>query len=51
MIISASFRDWDYKRMRAIADKRGAYLLCDMAHIAGIVAAGVQTFPCYNLYA
>jgi len=36
---SAYPRDWDYKRMRAIADKHGAYLMCDMAHISGLVAA------------
>ena len=31
-------RDWDYGRFREICDKVGAYLLCDMAHISGIVA-------------
>jgi glycine hydroxymethyltransferase len=36
---SAYPRDWDYKRLRQIANKHGAYLLCDMAHISGIVAA------------
>eukprot|EP01098_Paradermamoeba_levis_P002871 TRINITY_DN1364_c0_g1_i4.p1 TRINITY_DN1364_c0_g1~~TRINITY_DN1364_c0_g1_i4.p1 ORF type:complete len:481 (-),score=185.04 TRINITY_DN1364_c0_g1_i4:35-1402(-) len=36
---SAYPRDWDYARMRKIADRNGAYLLCDMAHISGIVAA------------
>ncbi|RCV18496.1 hypothetical protein SETIT_3G305500v2 [Setaria italica] len=36
---SAYPRDWDYARLRAIADKCGAMLLCDMAHISGLVAA------------
>eukprot|EP01091_Cochliopodium_minus_P008652 TRINITY_DN1997_c0_g1_i1.p1 TRINITY_DN1997_c0_g1~~TRINITY_DN1997_c0_g1_i1.p1 ORF type:complete len:456 (+),score=125.58 TRINITY_DN1997_c0_g1_i1:391-1758(+) len=36
---SAYPRDWDYKRMREIADKEGCFLVCDMAHISGIVAA------------
>jgi glycine hydroxymethyltransferase len=42
---SAYPRDWDYARLRAIADKVGAMLLCDMAHISGLVAAKV-----YNLH-
>ncbi|NP_001130435.1 serine hydroxymethyltransferase [Zea mays] len=32
-------REWDFARMRLIADKCGAVLLCDMAHISGLVAA------------
>lgn len=36
---SACPREWDYARFRAIADKCGAMLLCDMAHISGLVAA------------
>ncbi|KAK8923467.1 Serine hydroxymethyltransferase 4 [Platanthera zijinensis] len=36
---SAYPRDWDYARFRSIADKCGALLLCDMAHISGLVAA------------
>jgi glycine hydroxymethyltransferase len=36
---SAYPRDWDYKRFREIADSVGALLLCDMAHISGLVAA------------
>ncbi|XP_066359025.1 serine hydroxymethyltransferase 4-like [Miscanthus floridulus] len=36
---SAYPREWDYARLRAIADKCGAMLLCDMAHISGLVAA------------
>jgi glycine hydroxymethyltransferase len=35
----------DYKRMRDIADKCGAYVLADMAHISGLVAAGVVPSP------
>jgi glycine hydroxymethyltransferase len=42
---SAYPRDWDYKRFREIADKIGAYLLCDMAHISGIVATGHSNNP------
>jgi len=36
---SAYPRDLDYKRFRHICDQVGAYLLCDMAHISGLVAA------------
>merc|ERR1711991_673134 len=32
-------REWDYERLRKIADKHNAYLVCDMAHVSGIVAA------------
>ncbi len=42
---SAYSRDWDYKRMRAIADKVGAILMIDMAHPAGLVAAGLLENP------
>ncbi len=38
---SAYPRDWDFARMRAIADKCGSMLMCDMAHISGLVAAQV----------
>ncbi|ONM31389.1 Serine hydroxymethyltransferase 4 [Zea mays] len=38
---SAYPRDWDYARLRAVADKVGALLLCDMAHISGLVAAQI----------
>ena len=37
---SAYSREWDYKRMREIADKVGALLMIDMAHPAGLIAAG-----------
>ncbi|KNC49968.1 serine hydroxymethyltransferase [Thecamonas trahens ATCC 50062] len=42
---SAVPRDWDYARMRAAADKVKAYLMTDMAHYAGLVAAGVLASP------
>lgn len=42
---SAYARHYDYPRMRAIADKVGAYLHADMAHISGLVAAGVVPSP------
>ena len=42
---SAYSRDWDYKRMRAIADKIGALLMIDMAHPAGLIAAGLLNNP------
>ena len=44
---SAYPREWDYKRLRGIADRVGAYLMMDMAHISGLVAAGIvdQPFP------
>ena len=36
----------DFKKFREIADKAGAYLMVDMAHIAGLVAAGLHENPC-----
>jgi glycine hydroxymethyltransferase len=42
---SAYPREWDYGRMRAIADSVGAYLMTDMAHISGLVAAGQAASP------
>ncbi|KAJ5103733.1 Pyridoxal phosphate-dependent transferase major region subdomain 2 [Penicillium argentinense] len=42
---SAYCRLIDYKRMRQIADKVGAYLIVDMAHISGLIAAGVIPSP------
>ena len=42
---SAYSREWDYKRMRAIADKVGALLMVDMAHTAGLIAAGLLENP------
>lgn len=42
---SAYSRDWDYKRMRAIADKVGALLLADISHPAGLIARGLLNDP------
>ncbi len=42
---SAYSREWDYKRMREIADKTGAMLMIDMAHPAGLIAAGLLDNP------
>lgn len=42
---SAYARDWDYVRFRAIADKVGALLLADIAHPAGLIAAGLLNDP------
>jgi len=42
---SAYSREWDYKRMREIADKTGAMLMIDMAHPAGLIAAGLLSNP------
>ena len=43
---SAYTRHYDYPRMRQIADKHNAWLLSDMAHISGLVAAGMD---CHSL--
>src|SRR5665648_240394 len=42
---SAYSREWDYARMRAIADQVGAMLMIDMAHPAGLIAAGLLDNP------
>ena len=42
---SAYSREWDYARMREIADKVGALLMIDMAHTAGLIAAGLLENP------
>lgn len=42
---SAYARTIDFKRFREIADEAGAYLMVDMAHIAGLVAAGLHPSP------
>ena len=42
---SAYSREWDYKRMRDIADKVGAIFMVDMAHPAGLIAAGLLDNP------
>ena len=43
--ISCYSRCLDYKRFREIADENGAYLFSDMAHISGLVAAGIIPSP------
>ncbi len=42
---SAYSREWDYQRMRDIAEKTGAMLMIDMAHPAGLIAAGLLKNP------
>ncbi|PVU85276.1 hypothetical protein BB560_007084 [Smittium megazygosporum] len=42
---SAYPRDWDYSRLRKIADGHGSYLMADIAHISGLVAARQQNNP------
>ena len=42
---SAYPREWNYAKFREVADSVGAYLLMDMAHISGLVAAGVLDDP------
>jgi glycine hydroxymethyltransferase len=42
---SAYSRDWDYARMRAIADQVGALLMADIAHPAGLIAKGLLNHP------
>jgi len=42
---SAYSRDWDYARIRAIADSVGALVMCDMAHPAGLIAKGLLNNP------
>merc|ERR1719381_8469 len=43
--ISCYSRSLDYKRFKEIADKNGSWLMADMAHVAGLVAAGVAPSP------
>jgi glycine hydroxymethyltransferase len=42
---SAYSRDWDYARIRKIADSIGALIMCDMAHPAGLIAKGLLNSP------
>jgi glycine hydroxymethyltransferase len=42
---SAYSRDWDYKRIRAIADQIGAFVMADIAHPAGLIAKGLLNSP------
>ena len=43
---SAYSRDWDYKRIRAVADEIGALVLADISHPAGLIAKGHLNDPC-----
>ncbi|MFY7878564.1 MAG: serine hydroxymethyltransferase [Lacibacter sp.] len=42
---SAYSRDWDYVRIRKVADEVGAFVLCDMAHPAGLIAKNLLSSP------
>ncbi|MEO5997167.1 MAG: serine hydroxymethyltransferase [Chitinophagaceae bacterium] len=42
---SAYSREWDYARIRKLADEVGAFVLCDMAHPAGLIAKGLLDSP------
>ena len=42
---SAYSRDWDYERIRKVADEIGAFVCCDMAHTAGLIAKGLLNSP------
>ncbi|HVZ96935.1 MAG TPA: serine hydroxymethyltransferase [Chitinophagaceae bacterium] len=42
---SAYSRDWDYERIRKVADEINAFVLCDMAHPAGLIAKGLLKSP------
>jgi len=42
---SAYSRDWDYARIRRVANEVGAFLQCDMAHPAGLIAKGLLSSP------
>jgi len=42
---SAYSREWDYEKLRQIADSVGAFLMCDMAHPAGLIAKGLLNNP------
>jgi glycine hydroxymethyltransferase len=42
---SAYSRDWDYERIRKVADEVGAFVQCDMAHPAGLIAKGLLNSP------
>jgi glycine hydroxymethyltransferase len=42
---SAYSRDWDYARIRKVAEEVGAFVFCDMAHPAGLIAKGLLSSP------
>ena len=46
---SAYSRDWDYARIRQIADSIGALVMCDMAHPAGLIAKELLNFSIRTL--
>ncbi|MGI8635415.1 MAG: serine hydroxymethyltransferase [Segetibacter sp.] len=43
---SAYSREWDFARIRRVADEVGAFVFCDMAHPAGLIAKGLLASPC-----
>jgi glycine hydroxymethyltransferase len=46
---SAYSRDWDYERLRKIADSVGALLLADISHPSGLIAKGILNDPITSL--
>src|SRR5688500_7073277 len=42
---SAYSSEWDYERIRKVADEIGAFVMCDMAHPAGLIAKGLLSSP------
>ncbi len=47
---SAYSREWDYARIRKVADEIGAFVLCDMAHPAGFIAKGLLDSPFHHCH-
>lgn len=47
---SAYSRDWDYERIRKVADEIGAYVLADMSHPAGLIATQLLNDPCAHCH-
>ncbi|MFN2456861.1 MAG: serine hydroxymethyltransferase [Chitinophagaceae bacterium] len=47
---SAYSRDWDHKRIRAVADEIGAFVMADIAHPAGLIAKGLMSSPFDNCH-
>jgi len=47
---SAYSRDWDYERLRAIADEVGAILLADISHPSGLIARGILNDPAHHCH-
>ena len=44
-MLLAYSRDWDYERLRSVADEVGALLLADISHPAGLIAKGILNDP------